>query len=150
MRGDKTAWESICITKQVMSKEDIWNLRADIVGRVLPIYERKHPGDSRVRDCIDIMRRYGLGEATDDELSSASWAAYDAANAAAANAANAAYAAAYAAARGSLDAYESAVHAANAIFHAAKDNANDPNAAYTTEREWQKGRLTEYLKGRYG
>ena len=58
----------------------------DFVERELPIYERAYPGDSRVRDCIAVARRFAMGQATEGERSAARAAAAAAANAAASDA----------------------------------------------------------------
>lgn len=71
---------------------------------VLPVYEARHPGDSRPRRAIEawrglcaVLRRWVRGEATDADVREARRAAAAAADAAAYAAAAAAYAAAYAA-----------------------------------------------------
>lgn len=43
-------------------------LLCDFAEHVLPIWERAQPGDSRPRDCIEVVRRHARGEATADEL----------------------------------------------------------------------------------
>jgi hypothetical protein len=42
--------------------------------RVLPIFERKFPNDSRPRQAIEVSRRFARGQATEEERSAA-WAA---------------------------------------------------------------------------
>ena len=69
----------------------------DCAKRVVPIFEKKYPKDKRVRDCVNVTRRYLQGKATKQEVKTAAYAAADAAYAtadAAAYAADAAYAAA--------------------------------------------------------
>jgi len=93
-------------------------LACDIAESVLPIWEKAHPDDPRVRECIVTARKFALGLATERERDAAqaaaraaardaAWAAWDAARAAwdaaraaardAARAAQAAQAAAWAA-----------------------------------------------------
>jgi hypothetical protein len=59
---------------------------ADCAERVLPLFEKVRPNDTRVRDCIEVVRSFALGRATQAEL----YAAWDAARAAARAAAGAA------------------------------------------------------------
>ena len=47
----------------------------DFAERALPHYEAEHPGDLRLRDAIEVARRYLRGEATIEELISAKGAA---------------------------------------------------------------------------
>ncbi len=59
---------------------------ADCAYRSLSIYEKQYPDDKRPRECIEVVRRYADGQATDEELAAAwdaAWAARDAARAAA-------------------------------------------------------------------
>ena len=68
-------------------------LVCDCAERVLPIFERALPNDSRPRDCIETARKFTNNEATKEELA----AARDAARAATRDAGDAAWAAAWAA-----------------------------------------------------
>ena len=105
-----------------------WNARTarllacEYAERVLPLFERVYPEDGAPRHAIETSRRCAIGDATDEELDAAWTAARDAAD-------TAASATAWAAARA----------AASAAARA---------AAWTAEREWQIGRLREYLEGR--
>jgi len=69
---------------RLLHRLDTWNDRtarlfaADCAERVLPIYEREHPGDDRPRQAIEVARRCANGDATDDERAAA-WAAAGAA-----------------------------------------------------------------------
>ncbi len=119
---------------------DAWNTRsqrlfaADCAERVLHLYEREHPGDTRPRDAIAAARAYAIGAIDDDERAAtqaAAWAAAEAAAWAATQAA--AWAAAWAAARAAAQA-------------AAETAAWD--AAEAAERAWQTERLFDYLEGR--
>jgi hypothetical protein len=56
---------------------------ADCAEHVLHIYEKTYPSDTRVRDCIEVTRRFAHGDATREDLDAAARAAYDAARAAA-------------------------------------------------------------------
>jgi hypothetical protein len=143
----------------------------DCAWRVLPIYESKHPGDMRVRTCIETTRKYMRGEATKSELNAARAAARAAAYAAAAAAVYAAaaadadtyaaaaadaaadtYAAAnaavYAAAAAAAYTYAAAAAAAAAAAvyaAAAADAAYAADTAYAAERKWQTGHFLELL-----
>lgn len=55
---------------------------ADCAERVLGHYDSRFPDDNRVRDCIEVARRYAIGEATDEERAAARAAARSAARAA--------------------------------------------------------------------
>ena len=123
---------------RVTERLTTWNERtarlfaADCAEHVLPIFEKKHPGDSRPRDAIAVARRFANGEATRKELDAARAAAWAAARAAAwAAAGDAAGAAAGAAA------WAAAGDAARAAAWAAAG----------AERAFQTGRLMWYLEG---
>ena len=88
---------------------------ADCAERVLHIYEKKYPKDTRMRDCINTARLFANGEATQEQLAAARAAARAAAGAAAGAARAAAWAAAGAAARAAAWA------AARAVARAARD-----------------------------
>ena len=65
----------------------------DCAERVLPFYETEFPEDARLRDAIDVARKFARGAATKEELAAAwaaAWAAAEAAAGAAAWAAGAA------------------------------------------------------------
>jgi len=96
----------------------------DCAERVLPIYEKKYPNDSRVRDCIEATKKYLNDEITLEELRVFRVAAYAAAYAADADA----YAAADAAA---VAAENDAAYAAYAAAVAAAADA----AAYARKKE---------------
>ena len=129
-RGDWMLW--LC---GKMSGEKDWPTRQQVVlaacdcaDLALPLYEKKYPNDSRVRDCIAITRRWASGEATIEEVrsgrSDAAYAAYAAyADDAAYAAADAAYAA-YAA--------DAAAYAASADADAYADDAAYADAAYAS------------------
>src|SRR5487761_2789570 len=62
----------------------------DAAQEVLWVFEKERPNDTRVRDCIEVARRYAMGEATEQERAAAGGAAGDAAWDAARDAARAA------------------------------------------------------------
>ena len=82
--GDK------CITRQarLIRKVDTWNERSQrlfacwCAERVLHLYEKQYPDDSRVRQCIETARLYANGKATLEDLRAASWASRAASRAA--------------------------------------------------------------------
>jgi hypothetical protein len=96
---------------RVVERVEAWNERTarlfacDCAERVLPLFEKKWPGDTRPREAIEVARRFANGEATDSERPAA------------------------------LDAAWSATWAATV------------SAAWSAEREWQTGRLMQYLDG---
>ncbi len=98
------------VCKKLLTKEQNQKLAIDVAEMVLPIYEEKYPGDSRVRDCIEATKQFIAGHISIEELRKKRYAAYAAAaaDAAYAAAAYAAYAAAAAA-----DAADDAAAAAN-------------------------------------
>ena len=101
-------------------------LAADFAERVLPIYEKKYPGTTAVRDCIQGVRDFVAGKITRaqlDELRQVVVAA-DAA-------AYAAYAAAYAAA--SDAASDAAAYAASDAYAADAATAAASDAAYAAD-----------------
>jgi len=124
-----------------------WNERSarifacDCAERVVHLYEREHPDDTRPRDAISVARRYAHGEATREELGAARATAKAAARAAAWDAAGAT---AWAAAG---DASWAA--AWDAAWAAAGDAswATAWAAAGDAERQWQSERLAEILNG---
>ena len=75
--GDKIVVRQARIVKQLKT----WNKRtkrlfaADCAERVLHIYERYYPGDSRVRDVIEISRKVARGELPASGLTAAATAA---------------------------------------------------------------------------
>ena len=78
-----------CLQKMDLTPEQKIGFRllaCDFAERVLPIYEKEYPDDSRIRNCIEISRKFALGKATKKELmdaaEAAAWAAARAARAA--------------------------------------------------------------------
>ena len=95
------------------TRQQIVLVACDCAELVLPIYEKKYPDDKRVRNCIEVTRKWANGKATIEEVRQARRAADDAYAAAAdGDAAAAAAYAAYAAADD--DAYAAAAAAAAA------------------------------------
>ena len=166
----KSAWsEARLLYRTVWDAKAARLFASDCAEHVLPIYEKRYPSDTRVRDCISTARQYALGIATEKQLAAAWAAARDAGAAAeaawaaraaeaaaeAARAAEAAWAAARAAeaaaeaARAAARAAEAAAEAAwaaraaEAAWAAARDAGA---AAWDAERQWQTKRLMEYLK----
>ena len=158
-----------------------WNKRtqrllaADCAEHVLHLYEAKYPGDSRVRNCIEIARKVARSELPVSKLDAAGAAARDASwDAAGAAARDVAWAAAGAAAGAAArdaswaaarDAAGAAARdaswaaARDAAGAAARDVARDAagawaaagaaarDAAGAAEQRWQSRRLWEYLNG---
>ena len=109
----------------------------DCAELVLPIFEKKHPNDKRVRECIEVTRKWAAGEATIEEVRKARNAAYaayaadaaDAADAAADAAAPAAYATDATATTATTYAAAYADAAATAAYAYAAAAATDADAA---------------------
>jgi hypothetical protein len=128
-------------------KLETWNkttarlFAADCAERVLPIFETHVPGDTRPREAIVAARAFARGE-----IDAAAWsAAWSAARRAAESVAErAAESVAWSAAR---SAAESAAWGAawSAAWGAAGSAAG--SAAWSAERQWQAGRLMQYLRG---
>ncbi len=133
-------------------------LLADIAEDVLPLFEKDRPDDDRPRKCIDAIRRWHSGDASDEDLSEASRAARDAASRVSADAASrAVYGAWSAASCAAADsrwsaAANAAVYAAwNAVLNAsnaARDAAGDAARDAARDAAWNKylGMLKEFVK----
>ena len=134
VRGDWMAWIiARNADKFGITKPQLVGALADCAALSLKFYEKEYPKDKRVRDCINTCRKYTKGQATDEELGTAAYAAYDAAydaSAAYASAASAAYA--YAAASA---AYAANASAAAAAYASAAANAAYAAAAYAAKTE---------------
>ena len=121
--GNKTVFEQARLIRKIEG----WNDRTarlfacDCAERVLPIFEKHVPNDSRPRKAIEAARKYAGGEISAEELAAAC---------------DAARAAARAAARDACD-------AARDACDAARDAAWD--AAWDAEKKWQTERLMEIL-----
>ena len=117
----------------------------DCAARVLPIYERKHPGDKRPRNTIEVACRFATGDADEEELTAAR-NAWDAAWDAARDAGDAAWSAAWAAARAATSsAKDAARDAARDAAWYAECAARD--ATSSAAWAWQRARLAQYLIG---
>jgi hypothetical protein len=129
-RGDWMAWLTAHDTKKFhITKRQLVGALADCAALSLKYYEAQYPHDKRVRECINICRRYAKGKATDKELLNyaaySDYAAYAALGASAIHGAYAAYAAAYAAyaasaVYGPYGASTSATYAASAAGYGAR------------------------------
>ena len=143
VRGDIVEFEDKVIARQVRLLRKLkWDDRSsrlfacDCAERVLYLYEKDYPGDSRVRDCIETARQFARGEVAAEKMAAARAAAWAAAW-------DAARAAAWAAA---WDAAWDAARAAawDAARAAARDAARD--AAWDAEKQWQIEKIMEYIK----
>jgi hypothetical protein len=111
-------------------------LACDCAEHVLPIFEKHHPDDKRVRLCIEVTRKYCKGECTAQDMVMAQRGAFAARN----EAWHAASASVYAA---SASVYAASAAAASAAAAAASADAYayaDASAAYAarkTEQQWQ-------------
>ena len=131
------------VARRMLTVERIeaWNDRTtrlfavECAERVLPLFERDRPGDSRPREALAVARRFADGQATREELAAAGAAAGAAARDAAWTAAGAAAGTA---------AWAAASDAAwDAAWDAARAAASD--TAWAAERRWQNERLAEML-----
>jgi len=109
----------VVLRKELIPTPILHELACRFADEVLPIYERKHPDDSRPRAAIAAKRAWMRGELSDTELRMA-WAsaAAEAAASAAASAASEAAAAAAADAEAWADAEAGAAAAARAAARA--------------------------------
>jgi hypothetical protein len=104
-RDLETAWKEcerprwmLWLAGEIVDRKLLVKAACKCAELVLPIYEAKYPKDKRVRNCIAVTLKWAAGEATLEDVTTTSHAAYVAAIAAdAAIAAIAAYAAANAA-----------------------------------------------------
>jgi len=88
--------KTVLASKRIKPEDKIWLLArpeflgeksnrllaADYAEHVLHLYDEKHPDDDRVRKCIEVVRQYACGKASDEELDvarDAAWVARDAA-----------------------------------------------------------------------
>ena len=108
------------VCKKLLTKEQNQKLSIDVAEMVLPIYEEKYPGDSRVRDCIEATKQFLAGHISIEKLREKRYAA-----AAAYAAAYAAYAAADAAYAAYAAAADAAAYAAAAADAAAAEALNN-------------------------
>ncbi len=152
-RGGRVLCDNKVVVRQArLVKKLDWNdqtarlFACDCARRVLHIYEKQHPKDSRPRKCIDVAEQFARGNANRSDLAAARAAAWAAARGAAGDAAwAAARAAAWAAARGA---------AGDAAWAAARGAAGDATraaawaAAGNAEYKWQTRRLMQYLQGK--
>jgi hypothetical protein len=127
---------------RVTERIDAWNERtarlfaADCAERVLSLFESVYPGDDRPRAAIQAARDFADGRIDAAALD----AAYERTGSQAA-----AWAAAHAAA-----VVCAAAQAAAWSVNAARAARAARAAAQAAEREWQTGRLLDYLDGRAG
>ncbi|MGL4239630.1 MAG: putative immunity protein [Beijerinckiaceae bacterium] len=141
-------------------KDAIWALRATVeptgkemgremacraAERVLRIFEKHRPGDSRPRECIEAARAYGRNEITLEQLREKRAAADAAAAAAAATYSYTATAAAAAAAATAAAAAAATVAAAAAATYATDDAAAAAAAGSKEELEAQANDYRELL-----
>ena len=153
-----------------LSENDLRLFAVDCAMRVLPLYERMFPTDTRPRHAIDMAKAYAQGGITKDALGTAYLAADAAviaamtayhqtegsidnrARLATSAAASAANAAAHAASPAAQVIKAAAEEATTAVYEAAgrktpaHAGAVTGNVAEQTERVWQWHRLVEYLQ----
>lgn len=120
------------VRKCELTNKEKAELTYELASVVLPIFEAKRPGDSRVKECLEAIQQFKLGKIDRDQLLIKRHAAAAAAVTAYSYAAyNAAYATADAA----------AVHAVHAAYaadaYAYAYNAADEADAYTDDAAYQ-------------
>jgi len=134
-RGDWLLWLAAHKCRTLDQRRKLVFVAAQCARLVLPIYENKHPGDHRMRECLDACEAWSRGEITDAALAAARNAAYTAASAYAyaaadADAAVAAADAAFGTSPAARSAY--ATYAADAaVFASVYSAAAARDAAYT-------------------
>jgi hypothetical protein len=142
-QDDKVVVREVRLLRKLNWNDKIARLfAADCAYRVLEIFERVHPDDSRPRQAIEAGRAFARGKIRQQDMDAALAAALAAAWAAAGDAA-------WGAAR---DAARAAARAAarDVTWAAARAAARDVTwaAAGDAEQKWQTRRLFEYLEGR--
>jgi hypothetical protein len=70
--------DAIWALRAVDDTETLTLLSIDLAESVLHIYEKRFPGDMRVRDCIDACKKYVKGEILEKELIEKKKGAYNA------------------------------------------------------------------------
>lgn len=117
----------------------IWS--ADCAARVLDLFEREHPGDTRVRDAIEQAYAWSRGEITMAQAREAAYAAHDAARIASGAASEAARAAGHAVATAHMADHElgGAAYAIRAVRAASAPHSRDE--AGRAECRWQRDHL---------
>ena len=132
--GSSDLWWGISKIYEDMSdvqKLDLRLLACDYAERVLPIFEKQCPNDSRPKDAINISRLYAKNEAIKEELDAVGEAAWDAARAA----------------RAAAGDVGDAARAAGAAARAAAGDAwSAARAAGDAEKKWQTEKLMKLLK----
>jgi len=137
-RGHKIICDNKVVFQQarIIKKLDTWNditarlFACDCAEHVLKNYEKEFPGDHRVRDCIEVARKYAFGKATEEELLAVRSAAESAVW-------SATWSAAWSAAESAV--WSAAESAAWSAVRSAE------LAAGSAEKEWQIKQLFKYL-----
>lgn len=126
--GDKI-WLACRVTPDTIIKQ--WSIKC--AELVLENYEKSYPNDSRIRDCLEVAKRYLQGLATFDELSAARSAAWSAARNAAGNAAGnaswSAESASWSAESAAWSATESAARSAGSAVRSARSAVRSAESA---------------------
>ena len=115
-------WVKLAVERLPFRERELF--AADCAERVLHLYERECPGDTRVREVIEARRRYALGLISQEE-----WEAAREVTVAAAR-----------------STYAYVAYAAAAAARSADAAAAYASARYA-ERVWQWGRAQQYLRG---
>jgi hypothetical protein len=115
-----------------LSKSEVQQLALKLAWIVLPIYEKKYIGDTRIRDCLIATEGYIAGTVTEEEFSKKRVEAYGAYYAAYRTAATAYYAAYFTLAAVA----NAAIAVANVAIAVANDvkSARDASSAYCAAR----------------
>ena len=127
--GDKCVASERTVLKWCKADEILHRFAIRVAGDVLPIYEKKYPGDDRLRKAIETKKLWLEGKVTDEELRAAADAAAGAARAAYAVACDACAACAADAAACADAAADAAARAACAVACAADADARAADAA---------------------
>ena len=76
---DRSDWQLWLLVRLHGYKGQVVHATVDCAETALPLYEKRYPNDSRVRDCLRVTREWADGKATDDELRAARMKCYAAA-----------------------------------------------------------------------
>ena len=78
-----THGDKLWVAFRLMTREQAVNTAHDIASLVLDIFEKRYPGDLRVRECLEAVKLYQKGKITLDQLNEKRAGACAAADAAA-------------------------------------------------------------------
>ncbi len=150
---NKVVVHQVRLLRKVNWSEKIARLyMCDCAERVLPIYEKAVPGDFRLRQAVEVARRYARGQFTRSELSGSMKSLAISEVLVRASKSQAAkdvlVAIAYIIDGTVIDVYSELITIRRAVIHAAEAEECDQSSALVAEKKWQRRRMLDYLEGR--